>query len=98
MAPGSPSKMHELHGAVTEWHHHDHGFRLALRDQIVEDHVGMPDGRPAAGVVTVAVQQVDHRIGSLRRRVIPIWRVNVIAAVMSLHRRLTETTLNLASP
>ena len=57
-----PQPANHLHGAVAERHHHDHGLGFTLRDQVVENDVGPADCGPSAGIVTVAVQQIEHRI------------------------------------
>ena len=54
--------------AVAQRVHHDHRLRLALVDQVVENHVGRADVQPRAGLVAQPVQQVQHRVRLLAIR------------------------------
>ena len=46
-------------------HHHDHRFRLALRDEIVEDLGGPAEFHPRLLVSAHSVQKVKHRVSGL---------------------------------
>jgi len=51
IVPHSGVGKKNLGRAVAERHNNDHGLGFAVRDQIVQDHVGAADRRPGARVV-----------------------------------------------
>ncbi len=80
--------------SVAERHDHQHWLGLSLGDHIVEDHVGAADGRPAAGIVTEAVQKVEHGIALFRFRVIARRRVNEIITLVADHAGFVKMMMN----
>src|SRR6185369_2129059 len=47
------------------FHDHDHGFRLARGDQVIEDEVHLSLHGPAALILASAVLQIEHRISGV---------------------------------
>ena len=95
MAPCAPAYRDHFHRAVSQRHHDDHGLGLALRNQVVEDDVGAADSRPSAGVVAVAVQQIQDWVGRLRRRIVSRRGVDVIIPLVIGHCRLIAMMMDL---
>src|SRR6266403_1440938 len=56
--------------AIAEGHNDEHGLGFALGDEIVEDDVGAADGGPAAGVITVPVQEIQGGISLFAARIV----------------------------
>ena len=95
-APGAPGGADHFHGAVTEGHYDDHGFRFALRDQVVEYDVRTAHGRPSAGIVAEPMQQIQHWIRRLRRGIVTGRRVDVVVTMVGGHVRCVEVMMNFA--
>jgi hypothetical protein len=93
----SPTGAHRFHRAVAERHYHDHRFRFALRDQVVEDHVGESNRRPSAGVVAEAVQQIENGISFFRRGIVARRSVDVKVALIVGHCRLVEVMMDFSA-
>src|SRR5262249_37299033 len=66
-------------------------------NQIVEDDVGTPDGRPTAGIVAVPVKEVQNRISLFAARIVSGRSVDIVVAVIANHPGLVEVVMKFAA-
>src|SRR6267154_524477 len=82
--------------AIAEWHDDEHRLGFALCDEVVEDDVGAANGGPSAGVVAIAVQEIQDGITLFGARVIAGWGVNEKVTMVADYRGLIKMVMNFA--
>ena len=80
--------------SIAVWHHHNHGFRLAQRNEIVQDLCRSAQSEPCLLVAACTVQQIKHRISL--PLVVPRRRIDAHASLQPQLRTVVPDVRHIA--